>query len=175
MHLFDLVIISTLCFCLIRGVFTGLIRELFSVTGVLAGFVFASARYSQVAKWLSYWMPDPSKASLLSFLCIFFGFTITITVLGRLVKPLLKIVLMSSVDRLFGAGVAIIKSVLIVSVLLLTLTAFLPKDVSIIKNSSLSPRFIVVSEKMARIVSKDMRHEFLEKLKVIKKSWENKK
>jgi len=175
MNLLDVAILSILSFCLIRGAFTGLIRELFSVTGVLAGFVAASNRYSQVAKSLSYWMPEPSKVSLLSFLSIFFGFAITITVFGRIVKPLFKIVLTSGVDRTFGAGVAMFKGVLIVSVLLLTFTAFLPKDVPIIKNSSLSPYFTVVSEKMARVVSKDMRHDFLEKLKAIKKSWKNKK
>jgi len=175
MNLFDVAIISILSFCLIRGVFTGLIRELFSVTGVLVGFVAASTRYSQVSKSLSYWMPEPYKTSLLSFLSIFFGVTIAITVLGRIVKPLFRIVLTSGVDRTFGAGVAIIKGVLIVSVLLLTLTAFLPKDVPIIKNSFLSPYFTVASEKMARIVSKEMRHDFLEKLKPIEKSWKNKK
>lgn len=175
MNLFDLAIISTLCFFLIRGVFTGLIRELFSVTGVLAGFLAASTRYIEVSESLSCWMPDGFKVNLLSFLSIFFGFIITISVLGGIVKPLLKIDLLSSVDRTFGAGVAIIKGVLIVSVLLLTLTAFLPKDVSIIKNSLLSSHFTLVSEKMARIVSKDMRHEYLAKIEAYKKAWENKK
>lgn len=126
MNLFDLAIISILCFCLIRGVFTGLIRELFSVTGALAGFLAASTHYVQVAESLSYRIPDTVKVNLLSFLSIFFGFIITISVLGGIVKPLLKTDLLSRVDRTFGAGVAIIKGVLIVSVLLLTLTAFLP-------------------------------------------------
>jgi membrane protein required for colicin V production len=64
MNLFDLAIISTLCFCLIKGIFTGLIGELFSVTGVLAGFFAASTYYIEVAKPLSYWIPNPSKISL---------------------------------------------------------------------------------------------------------------
>lgn len=175
MNLFDLTIISILCFCLIRGIFTGLIRELFSVTGVLAGFLAASTHYMEVAKSLSHWIPDVSKIKLLSFLSIFFGFIFTITILGGIVKSLLKIDLLSSVDRTFGAGVGTIKGILIVSVLLLTLTACFPEDASIIKNSLLSPHFSLVSEKMARIVSKDMRHEFMAKINTYKKTWKNKK
>lgn len=175
MNLLDLAILSILCFCLIRGVFTGLIREVFSVTGVLIGFLAASTHYMQVAKSLSDWMPDASKIKLLSFLSIFFGFIVVVTILGGIIKSLLKIDLLSSVDRTFGGGVGIIKGVLIVSVLLLALTAFLPKDVPTVKESLLSSHFILVSQRMARIVSKDMRHEFSDKIKLYKKAWKREK
>ena len=175
MNLFDLAIISTLCFCLINGIFTGLIGELFSVTGVLAGFFAASTHYIEVTKSLSYWIQDASKIKIWSFLSIFIGFLIAISILGRIVNSLFKIDILSSVDRTFGAGVGIIKGVLIVSVLLLTLTAFLPKEVSIIKDSLLSSHLTLISEKMARIVSKDMRHGFLAKIGAYKKAWKNKK
>lgn len=171
MNSFDLSIISILCLCLISGIFTGLIGELFSVTGVLAGFYGASTHYIEVVKSLSHWMPDPSKIKIWSFLSIFMGFLVVISILGRIVKSHIKIDLLSHVDRVFGAGIGIIKGVLIVSVLLLTLTSFLPKNVSIIKNSSLSSYFTFISEEMAMIVSKDMRHKFLPKISAYKKSW----
>jgi membrane protein required for colicin V production len=174
MNAFDLSIISILCLCLISGILTGLIGELFSITGVLAGFYAASAHYIEVAKSLSYWMPDVTKIKILSFLSIFIGFLIVISVLWMIVKSLINIDLLSSVDRTFGAGIGIIKGVLIVSVLLLTLTAFLPKNVSIIKNSLLSSDFAFISEEMAMVVSKDMRHKFLPKIKIYKKAWKNK-
>jgi len=171
MNLLDLAILSILCFCLIRGVFTGLIRELFSLTGVLAGFIAASTWYLDAAKFLSRWALDASKIKILSFLSIFFGFLLAISILGRAVKFRLKIDFLSGVDSTFGASVAVIKGVLIISVLLLALTAFLPKKAAIIKDSLFSPRLTVVSEKMARMVSKDMRHEFLAKISVYKKAW----
>lgn len=171
MNLFDLVILSSLCFCLIRGVFTGLIRELFSLTGVLAGFMAASTGYLEVAKSLSRWTSDASKIKILSFLSIFFGFLLAISILGRAVKFRLKIDFLSGVDSTLGASVALIKGILIVSVLLLTLTAFLPKKAPLIKNSMFSPRLTVVSEKMAKMVSKDMRHGFIAKISVYKTAW----
>ena len=173
MNLFDLSIISILCLCLISGIFTGLIGELFSITGVLAGFFAASTHYTQVAKSLSYWMPDASKIKMWSFLSIFIGFLVVISILGKIIKTHIKIDFLKSVDRTFGAGFGIIKGVLIVSVLLLTLTAFLPKHVSFIKNSLLSPDFTFISEEMAMVVSKDMRHKFFPKINAYKKAWEN--
>jgi membrane protein required for colicin V production len=175
MNLFDFAIILILCFCLIRGIFTGLIRELFSVTGVLIGFYAASTHYIEVAKSLSYWMPGSSKVNLLSFLGIFFGFLIAISIMGKIVKSLFKIDLLKGVDYTVGAGIGIIKGILLVSVLLIALTAFLPKDTSLLKNSLLSPHFNLISEKMVQIVPKAMRYEFLTKIGTYKKAWKNEK
>lgn len=175
MNLFDLAILSILCFCLIRGIFTGIIRELFSLTGVLIGFMAASMFYMGVAKFLSRWTLDASKIKILSFLSIFFGSLIAIGTFGRIVKHLFKIDFSSGIDTIFGAGIAVIKGLLIVSVLLLTLTAFLPIKTPIITDSQFSPHLSMVSEKMAKMVSKDMRHKFLAKIGVYKNAWKKNK
>jgi membrane protein required for colicin V production len=174
MNLFDLSIISILCLCLISGIFTGLIGELFSVTGVLAGFYAASIHYTEAAKSLSYWIPDASKIKMWSFLVVFIGFLVVISILGKIVRTHIKIDFLKSVDRTFGAGIGIIKGILIVSVLLLTLISFLPKNVSIIKNSLLSSDFTFVSEEMAKVVSKDMRHKFFPKINAYERAWKGK-
>jgi len=109
MNLFDLGIIMILCFCLIRGVFIGIIRGLFSITGVLIGFFGASAFYMEVAESFLYWMPNASHVNLWSFLIIFFGFYISISILGLIVNYLLKIDFMIWVKRTLGASIGIIK------------------------------------------------------------------
>jgi membrane protein required for colicin V production len=173
MNLFDIAIIAILCFCLIRGVFIGIIRGLFSIAGISIGFFGASAFYMEVADSLSYWMPDTPHINLWSFLSIFFGFFFTISILGVVVNYLLKIDFLNWVKRSLGAVIGIIKGVLLISVLLLTLTAFLPKGTPIIKNSLFSSYVTLLSEKMARIVSKDMRHKYVAKIREYKRSWEN--
>jgi membrane protein required for colicin V production len=173
MNLFDLAIIAILCFCSIRGVFIGIIRGLFSVTGVLVGFFGASAFYREVAESILYWMPNASHVNLLSFLSIFFGFLFTISILGVIVNYLLKIEFLSWMKRILGAGIGIIQGILFVSVLLLALTSFLPKGEPIIKNSLFSSYFISVSGKMAKIATKDMRHKYVAKIGEYKESWEN--
>ena len=173
MNLFDLAILAILCFCSIRGIFIGIIRGLFSLTGVLVGFFGASAFYREVSDSLYYWMPSASHVNLLSFLSIFLGFLFTISILGVIVNYLLNIEFLSWVKRILGAVIGIIQGILFVSVLLLTLTAFLPKGASIITNSLFSSYFTFVSEKMSKIVSKDMRHKYVAKIGEYKISWEN--
>jgi membrane protein required for colicin V production len=167
MNLFDLGIIMILCF------FMGIIRGLFSITGILIGFFGASAFYMEVAESFLYWIPNASHVNLWSFLSIFFGFFFAISILGVVVNYLLKIDFLNWVKRTFGAVIGVIQGVLFVSVLLLTLTAFLPKGTPIIKNSAFSSYVILVSEEMARIVSKDMRHKYVVKIRDYKRSWEN--
>jgi membrane protein required for colicin V production len=75
------------------------------------------------------------------------------------------------VDRIFGIAFGVLKAVLIVSVLFIILTAFLPKGAPIIKNSLLAPYVIWVSENMAKVISKDMKEDFSEKLEELKKEW----
>ena len=173
MNLFDLGIIMILCFCLIRGFFMGIIRGLFSITGILIGFFGASAFYMEVAESFLYWIPNASHVNLWSFLSIFFGFFFAISILGVVVNYLLKIDFLNWVKRTFGAVIGVIQGVLFVSVLLLTLTAFLPKGTPIIKNSLFSSYVTLVSGKLARIVSIEMRHKYVAKIREYKRSWEN--
>jgi len=171
MNSFDIIIIVILSFCVIRGVFRGLIKELSSIVGVLGGYYFAYSYYMVLAKPLSRWISNTSYLNILSFLIIFSGILILISILGVVIKYVLKIAYLGWVDRICGAGFGITKGILIVSVLLITLTAFLPKNVPVIKNSLLAPHVTMISEKMAKIISPDMKRKFNSKIAALKKTW----
>ncbi len=76
-------------------------------------------------------------------------------------------------DRLFGVGFGVVKGLLIVSVVLLALTTFLPKQSPVIKDSALAPYVMVVADKMGKVVSREMRDTFDEKMQALKKAWES--
>ena len=171
MNKFDMLIIVILAFCVIRGVFRGLIKELSSIIGVLAGFYAAYSYYMVIAKLLSRWISSTAYLNILSFLILFCGVFFIISILGVVIKYVLDIAFMGWVDRVCGAGFGIIKGILIISVLLIIFTAFLPKNASFVKDSVLASHVAFVSERMARIVSKDLKIEFLSKISELKKSW----
>ncbi len=175
MNFFDIVIIIILGFGVIRGVFRGLIKELASIIGVLGGFYAAYSYYMVLARLLSRWISNVAYLNILSFLIIFCGILIIISILGVVIKYVLNIAFLGWVDRICGAGFGIIKGILIASVLLITLTAFLPRNAPVIKNSMLAPHITLVSEKMAKIVSRDMKHNFKVKLAELKKAWKKMK
>jgi membrane protein required for colicin V production len=74
-------------------------------------------------------------------------------------------------DRIVGLIFGFAKGVLIASILFLVLTAFLPKDAGLMKNSLLAPHISKVSEKLAKVVSSDIKKNFTTRLKELKKAW----
>jgi membrane protein required for colicin V production len=75
------------------------------------------------------------------------------------------------VDRACGLGFGLIKGFLIITVLFIILTTFLPKGAPLIKKSVLAPHVIWISEKMVNVVPKEMKKDFLGKLDEFKKAW----
>ncbi|MCD6185467.1 MAG: CvpA family protein [Deltaproteobacteria bacterium] len=171
MNPLDMLIVVILSFCMIRGVFRGLVSELFAIIGVLSGFYTAYTYYLKIANPLSAWVSNRAYLNISSFLIIFCVTFLVINFLGLLVRYILNIVFLGWVDRIFGSIFGLIKGILIVSILLIAFTSFLDKGAPVIRNSILSKHVMLISENMARVVTKDMKKKFTKKIKVLKKAW----
>lgn len=171
MNPFDILIIVILGYSLVRGLFRGLVKEVSAIIGVLGGFYAAYTYYKLLANLLSGLIHDVSYLNILSFLIIFCGVLILVSVLGVIIKYLLNIAFLGWTDRIGGVVFGLAKGILIVSVLFIALTAFLPKGSAFIKNSVLAPHVSWVSENMASVVSQEMKQDFMNKLGELKKAW----
>jgi len=171
MNPFDILIIVVLGYSLVRGLFRGLVKEVSSLIGVLGGFYAAYTYYKMLAGLLAGLIHDTSYLNILSFLIIFCGVLIVVGVLGVVIKYLLNIAFLGWVDRIGGVTFGILKGILIVSILFITLTAFLPKGTAFIQNSELAPHVSWISEKMAKAISEEMKQDFKAKLAELKKAW----
>ncbi len=158
-------------YSLVRGLFRGLVKELSSIIGVLGGFYAAYTYYKVLAGLLAGLIHDTSYLNILSFLTIFCFVLIVVGVLGVIIKYVLNIAFLGWVDRIGGVVFGVLKGVLIVSILFITLTAFLPKGTAFIKDSQLAPHVSWVSERMAKVISKEMKQDFRAKLGELKKAW----
>ncbi|MFO7965632.1 MAG: CvpA family protein [Desulfobacterales bacterium] len=172
MNPLDIIILVIVGFCLIRGIFRGLVKELASITGVIAGLYGAYTYYSHVGSLFSKWISNPAYRHILGFLLIFFFVLILVAAIGVLIKYVLKIAHLGWFDRIFGSGFGFIKGILIVSVIVFMLTTFLPKGTVIIRESQLARHAMVISEKFVLIVPDDMKKEFRSKFDALKKSWQ---
>lgn len=171
MNPFDILIIVVLGYSLVRGLFRGLVKEVSSIIGVLGGFYAAYTYYKVLAGLLAGLIHDTSYLNILSFLIIFCGVLIVVGVLGVVIKYLLNIAFLGWVDRIGGVIFGVLKGILIVSILFITLTAFLPKGTAFIQNSELAPHVSWISEKMANAISEEMKQDFKAKLGELKKEW----
>jgi len=171
MNLFDVLSIIILGYGLVRGLFRGLLKELASIIGVIGGFYLAYSYYGHPAGYLKGFIENPGYRQLSGFLIIFCTVLVVVAGLAMVLKYLLNIVFLGWVDRAAGAVFGLLKGVLIVSVLFLMLTAFLPKGTAFLQNSLLAPHVSQVSEKLANVVPLYLKKEFAAKLKEFKKAW----
>jgi len=171
MNAFDIFVGVVLTYGVIRGLFRGLVREAASIIGVLGGFLAAYSFYGTAAVYLHGLVSSPTYRNLLAFLIIFCVVVVAVNVLAIIIKYLVKIVWLGWMDRLGGVVFGFVKGALIVAVIFLALTAFLPKGTPLIKDSMAAPYAAMIAEKLATVVSSDIKREFAAKLDELKKAW----
>jgi membrane protein required for colicin V production len=174
MNLFDVVVVIILCFCLIRGGFRGLIKEISGIVGVIAGFYVAYIYYPQIAHRMSGWISNEGYCNILAFMIIFCVLFVAISVLGIIIRYILNKVSSGWADRIWGVLLGFAKGCLIVAVLFIALTAFLPKGTPFLQQSRLSPYVAKYAEVMVELISKDMKDDFKDKYKELKVGWSSK-
>ena len=166
-----MVIVVIISFCLIRGLFRGLVKELSSIIGVLGGFYAAYTYYTVLVRFISRWITQLAYLKIISFLLIFCSVFIIISISGIIIKYILNISFLTWVDRVFGSIFGLIKGSLVVAVIVLVLTVFLDKGTTVVSRSMLAPHITLLSEKMINVVPYDMKKNYKKKLNNFKKDW----
>lgn len=172
MNPLDIVIIVVLGFGLIRGFFRGLVKELSSIVGVIAGFFAANLYHPLLVPYFKSWISDPNYIHIICFAIVFIGVFLIVSILGVIIKYLLNVAFLGWADRIFGIIFGLAKGVLISAVLLMALTAFLPKNNALVKNSLLAPHVSIITQKLAYLVPEEMKDKYRSKFKALQKKWE---
>ncbi len=165
MNGFDLVVLVIFLFCMIRGVFRGLIREVSGIVGVFAGFYGAFTYYAMVSPHLVFLIQAPAIRHLVSFGLLFCGIVITVGLVAALIRKLLHVIFLGWVDRTFGLIFGAAKGILVVSVLFIMLTTFVPGGAaSLMNRSETAPYLAQISGTMTLFISRNLRRDFLDRL-----------
>ena len=167
MNTFDIAVIVIISFFLIRGLFKGLIGEMAGIIGVMAGFYGAYTYYPLIAVYAEKWIGNPAFRNLTAFFLLFCSILSLVSFISILIRKFLKLVFLGWVDRTFGLVFGAAKGVLVVSVLFIMITTFLPKSSNVLAGSKFSPYVVKVSKAMTVFVSKNTRKDFLKQLEGI--------
>ncbi len=169
MNGFDLVVLVIILFCMIRGLFKGLIREVSGIVAVIAGFYGAFTYYWLLSDRLTFLITAQETRHLVSFGILFCGILVAVGVMAALIRRLLHLVFLGWVDRTFGLIFGTAKGALIVSVLFVMLTAFIPAGTArLMSGSESAPYLAKISRTMTLFVSRTMRAGFLQQLEKLK-------
>lgn len=171
MNVLDYVLVTILGYCLVRGVFRGLIKELSSIVGVLGGFYAAYTYYPLVAAHLSRWITNTGYLNTVSFLLIFTLLYFLVSIAGVIIKYLMNIAFLGWLDRFSGALFGAVKGGLITAVVILALTTFLPPKASVIEKSRVAKHTMRFSAYLVKVTPKEMKQNFSTKMKEMNHAW----
>jgi len=160
MNLFDWILAAILAYSTVQAFMRGLVREIFSLVGLVAGVLLASWNYERVATLLGGLISNSSVANTVAFLAIALGVMIAAAILGRLIYATAHAVGLGFFDRMGGAAFGLAKGCLIGVAILMAISAFLP-GVGWVKNSRLAPYFLEGAHAVSFVVPHDLKQLIL--------------
>ncbi len=170
---FDWFLLAILAYSTIRAFLRGIILELFSFGGLIAGILIAGWNYQRVSLALGRFISTPSTAHIVAFSLIILIVMVLSALLGRLFNRTAHAIGLGFFDRLFGAVFGLLRGCLIGVAILMAATAFLPQS-QWIANSRLAPYFLEGAHAISFGVPRDLRQQILdgaEKLKHTAPGW----
>jgi membrane protein required for colicin V production len=155
----DWLIVVVILLSIISAGIQGFFAEALSMAGLVVGYVVAAWQYPGLAAWFMTFLKNEWLADIFSFLIIFFVILLLFNVAARVARKLMKAAGLSGFDRFLGALLGVVKGVLIVTVVLMGMTAFTPTS-AMLKKSELAPYFLVVGRAAMWVAPSELRARF---------------
>ena len=161
MNLFDWFLIAVLAYSTIMAFVRGIILELFSLGGLIAGILIASWNYGRLALYLEHFITSPSTAEIISFLLLVIGVMVLSALLGKALNRTAHAIGLGFFDRILGAVFGFARGCLLGVAILMAIAAFLPHS-TWIENSQLSSYFLAGAHAVSFVVPYDLQHRILD-------------
>ncbi len=137
----------------------GFLYEVFSLAGVIVGYLMAAWGYGRVAAWYAPYVTSPWVANIAGFLTIFLMVVLLAGVIGRIARWSLKEVGLRWFDRVLGAAFGLVRGVLVVMVFALALASFSPGS-TVLANSRVAPYLLVMARAAVWVAPTQVRMQF---------------
>jgi membrane protein required for colicin V production len=155
MNLPDVLILAVLVISVVSAFVKGFFVEVFSLAGLILGLFFAAANYAAFAPWVLRVIQNREVANLIAFLVIALLVMVLAGLAGRLLRGLVRGVGLGIVDRLLGGVFGLVKGCVVVTLVLMGVVAFLPRQ-AWLDNSRLAPVFLTAAHGGSHVVPFDL-------------------
>jgi membrane protein required for colicin V production len=165
----DWLILLAILLNVVLAAMHGFFAEVFSMAGLVIGYVVAAWQYQRLADKLMSFLSSELLAEIFGFLIIFFAILIVFSIAGRIARRLMKEVGLSGFDRFLGALLGLLKGALVVAVVLMGMTAFTPTS-TMLDKSELAPYFLVAGRAAIWVAPSALRARFYEGLDFLRRA-----
>jgi membrane protein required for colicin V production len=164
MNILDYIIIVSMIYLIIKGILRGFIGEVASLAGIILGIWLANLFQPRVTEILEAYIPFTGYIPLISFAVIFGTIFILFNFLGWVLKLLFKKIFLGWLDRALGSLLAIVKGVIVIYLVIVLLTFFIPEKTPLIAESKLAPWITKSYQSMIGLICPDHYHDWKERI-----------
>ena len=171
MTVLDWIILLLILISTLTAAAQGFITEVFSLAGVLVGYVLAAWEYPRLAPWFAKYVSSTWVADIAAFLTIFFCVLLLAGVLARIVRWAVSGVGLRWFDRALGGVFGVVRGVAVGAVIVMAMAAFAPNSPALVR-SRLAPYFFVFSRTATWIAPPDLRQRYRQGIEILKAAHE---
>lgn len=145
----DIAILITLGVFTLKGLLRGLLRELCSLIGIVAGSFFAFYFHPPLANWLADAVDLPPRISVIAAFLVLFLVTVSLfAVLGYLLSQSISVLFLGGVNQVVGGCFGLAQGVVLLAVVLFVFSLGTLSDglQAIYDGSELAPPFVDLGE-----------------------------
>lgn len=144
MNFVDIAILIVLVTFLVKGIWRGLLREVCSFVGLLAGAFLAFRFSGSIAGWMTESLQLPAKlCAAAAFLILFLAIIVFFAVLGYVLSRFVRLLFLGGLNRVAGGLFGLAEGALLLSLVMFAVSSggFSP-GTSMLRDSHLAPPFI---------------------------------
>lgn len=161
LNYFDWFLIAIMAWSTILAFLRGLLLELFSLGGLIAGILVAAWNYRRLAPFFGRVIHSATADNIIAFLLIAIGIMVVCSLVGKMLHRTADAIGLGFFNRLFGAVFGFFRGCLLGVLVMMTLTAFLPPIPAVAK-SSLAPYFLAGAHAVSFVVPHELRQLILD-------------
>jgi membrane protein required for colicin V production len=139
----DWLMVSAVVLSMVHAAAQGFAYEMFSLAGTLGGFLAAAWEYQRASAWYAPFVKSAWVAEVAAFLTIFLLVVLLAGILGRILRWGVHGAGLGWSDRALGAAFGLLRGTLMITVVLMALTAFTPGS-HVVAQSRLAPYLLVI-------------------------------
>jgi uncharacterized membrane protein required for colicin V production len=164
MNLLDLILAILIVGFAVSGIARGLVRQLFSLGGLVAGHL-SGIRYYAFAQGklgLSF-----QYAEVVGYAVVFLAAYIAVRLIGGLIEDRVRKSKLSGSDRLAGMAAGLVKGALLSILIVFLLVILLPRDAKLLRESKAAPMAVTAGKRLAAAFPERFAESFREKVRFI--------
>ena len=162
MNIVDIVVVAVVGILTVAGFWKGMVRQVFGIAGIVAGYVLAMRFYQPWSKVVT--GISPGTARVVTFIAIFLACLLVAHLMARGAEKLLAITRLGFFNRIGGGLFGFLKGCILVSVGVLVLTSFFSVKNSFFSDSSTMKYILPVTASLKKITREDIRGKYHEKI-----------